>query len=346
VNDRDHEHGVTDMRGCVAPGMELVYERGTPEFRGVWLELEKRLVLTQPLAGHGDWRAPYLQLPTSDARPIHGRDTWHPAATNGGSGSVIAHGVLHDNPAGRLAAMDAAGVARQLISPGPTIDACMDLPSNFGAGVFGAYNNYVTDYCEADPRRLKAVLHVHGVEPHWSAREIRDFAENPSVAAVSICLPVRISPEERNFSPIWEALEETGLPVLHRQSFSAAVWSPSRLLNYLRLTGVLERFPNVRFGFLGSEARWVGEALAHLTAAPGGGSGLDPARIFAAVSGPHAIAELGDALDERARSALVWESSFPLERGLADSVAAMGALPGGERRAILEDNPARFLGER
>jgi hypothetical protein len=338
LTDIDHRLGITDLGGWVAPAMELIYENGTPEFRGQWPHLETLLVLAEPLRGHGDWSAPYLRLPEG-VRGTRGHDAWIAAAQNGAAPSDLAEGILHQNAAGRLEAMDRAGVARQLISPGPSIDAVIDFPSNIAAGVLGAYNQYILGYCETAPRRLKAVLQVHGGEPHWSAREIRDLAADPSVAAVSICLPVRLAPDERNFRPIWHALEETGLPVLQREAFSAGIWSPSRLVNYLRLTGVLQRHPTVRLGFLGGGARWLQTAIRRLE----GDQGLDARRIFAAVGAAEARARAGDAGDI-ARDCLLWESTFPLAESLEGSLAELGSLSHTYQRLVLEANPARFLG--
>jgi predicted TIM-barrel fold metal-dependent hydrolase len=322
--------------------MELIYENGTPEFRGQWPYLEGLLVLVDPLHGHGDWSAPYLALPQG-ARLARGHESWIAAAGNGTVPSGVAEGVLQQNAAGRLAALDAAGVARQVISPGPTIDAAIDLPSNVAAGVLGAYNQYILRYCDAAPERLKAVLQVHGGEPHWSAREICDLAGHPSVAAVSICLPVKLAPDERNFRPIWEALEQTGLPVLQREAFSAGVWSPSRVVNYLRLTGVLERYPTVRIGFVGGSAQWLETAIDRLTGGGQHGS-LDPRRIFAAVTGAQAGVRSAGSTGDIARECLLWESRYPLTGSLEASLAELNeSLPETDRRLVLEANPFRFL---
>jgi hypothetical protein len=337
----DHDLGITDLCGCVAPAMELIYENGTPEFRGQWPYLETLLVLAEPLRGHGDWSAPYLRLPQG-ARPVRGHHAWVEAARDGAGPSEIPDGILHDNAAGRLAALDAAGIARQLISPGPSIDAVIDLPSNVAAGVLGAYNQYILGYCGLAPERLKAVLQVHGGEPHWSAREIRDLAGDPSVAAVSICLPVKLAPDERNFRPIWEALEDTGLPLLQREGFSAGVWSASRVVNYLRLTGVLERHPTVRIGFVGSGAQWLEIAIARLTDG-GEHGGLDPRRIFAAVTAAEASAWSAGTAGDIARECLVWESRFPLAGSLEASLTELGSLSDTDRRLVLEANPNRLL---
>ncbi|MGA8327982.1 MAG: hypothetical protein WB777_01655, partial [Mycobacterium sp.] len=293
----------------------------------------------EPLHGHGDWGSPYLRLPAG-ARPSRGHEAWI-AAARCTTPSGIPDGVLHQNAAGRLAALEDAGIARQLLAPGPSIDAAIDLPSNVAAGVFGAYNQYALRYCQTDPLRLKTVLQVHGGEPHWSAREIRDLASEPSVAAVSICLPVKLAPDERNFRPVWEALEETGLPVLQRDGFVAGVWSPTRLLNYLRLTGILQSHSTLRLGFLGRTAQWLDVVVDQMNE-DGPNPVVDPRRIFAAVTGARIADEIPH-ISAAAKECLLWESTFPLGGELRESLAALDSLTASERDLVLESNSNRFL---
>ena len=136
------------------------------------------LELAAPRLGRGDWAHPALELPAVPSRRAR-RDAWGPDRRDAGGSDqseppvpAIPSGVLHDNSTARVAALDDAGVALQLISPGPSIDACLQLPSNLAAGVFAAYNRYITAYCHAHPQRLGAVLQIHGSEPRWSAQEV------------------------------------------------------------------------------------------------------------------------------------------------------------------------------
>jgi hypothetical protein len=227
--------------------------------------------------------------------------------------------VLHDNSAGRVAALDAAGVGLQLISPGPSIDACLGLPANLAAGVFAAYNRYITAYCRPHPDRLGAVLQLHGSEPAWSAQEVADLRGEPSVRAVTLCLPVRISPEERNFEPLWDALERADLPVLHRPALCARIWTPRRLLAYLRGAGVLERHPALRIAFLPGDVDRDGGPQA-----PDGAS-----------SG-----EL-EALAPR-----LWASDYPLRPALGSELATARRALGPRADDVLVSAPRRLLGGR
>ena len=323
--------GVVDVGGWVAPAMELVYEQGTPEFRGQWPGIEAMLELA-PLRA-GDWDHPALELP-ADAPRRAPDDAW--AAP---SSARVATGVLHDNPAGRVAALDAAGVDLQLLSPGPSIDACLRLPSNLAAGVFAAYNRYVVDYCAGSSHRLGAVLQLHGSEPRWSAHELAELAGEPSVRAASLCLAVRISPDDRQFEPLWEALERSGLPLLHRPSFCARVWSPGRLLAYLRGAGVLERHPALRVAVLPGESERSAADLRHCIERVASRDDLGT-RLFGVATAAQLQRGCDDGLG------MLWASDFPLCGELRPALARTRELLGAAAGPVLEAQPRRFLGLR
>jgi hypothetical protein len=325
--------GIVDVGGWVAPAMELIYEQGTAAFRGQWPRIESMLELAAPRRGRGDWPHPALELPAVPSRRARS-DAWGTDDAPPPVPPVLA-GVLHDNSAGRVAALDDAGVELQLISPGPSIDACLQLPSNLAAGTFGAYNRYLTAYCRAHPQRLGAVLQLHGSEPSWSAQEVAELRDHPSVRAVSLCLAVRISPEERQFDRLWEALEHAGLPLLHRPSLCARIWSPGRLLAYLRGSGVLERYPGLRVGFVAgdsdSSAVEVTRAIATDDAALG-------SRLFAAASS----GQLDRGHD--ATAAMLWASDFPLRGSLRSELESARRALGPHAEEVLVASPRRFLG--
>jgi predicted TIM-barrel fold metal-dependent hydrolase len=327
---------VADFLTYTMPAMELVYERGTPQFRGQWPVVEQLLAIAAPQPGIGDWEDPYLYLPDT-GEPVSGANP-HVVVPAGvelpaNPARELESGVLHDNPQGRLRAMDAAGVDVHVISPGPSIDACITLQQNLAAGVFGAYNRYVTTYCEAAPERLKAIVQVHGGEPTWSAREIRELADDPSVAGVAICLPVKLAPDAEAFRPIWEAVAEAGLPVVQRPGFAAAIWTPRRFLSYLRQSGLLERYPQLRFVFTGFGAGWIADDVA----------AAEANRVFATVSGREPEGEIETVVDAVGSGPLLWGSTFPYCGEGYSASEVLGNLPGEAQSLVLEENAARHL---
>jgi hypothetical protein len=222
-----------DCHTFVLPAMELVYDQSSEVLRSHWTRIEPLLELQRPIPGVGDWLSPYLRLP--------GRTAVRPST----EGLDLEPGVLHDNPEGRLRAMDALGVDAQLISPALPLDVDFTLGSHVTRTIFDAYNRYVLGYCAAAPDRLQAVIQLHGAEPYWSVRQLEDVGGQPGAAAVTVHLPPKIAPDARDFGPIWRAIEEVGLPVVHRPGAGSPVWSPTRCLTHLVLGGVLERHPRL-----------------------------------------------------------------------------------------------------
>lgn len=333
---------MVDVGTYAAPSMELIYESGVPDFRAHWERMLPWVDIAHPVQDSGDWETPYLRL--------IGRRTWPAALGRAGgalldppfaNGGQLASGVVQDNAAGRLQAMEEARVDVQLINAAPSVGAARGLESNMAAGVFGAYNRYAIHYCDADPARLKVALALHGSEPQWAAEEIRELAKEPCVAAVSIALPVKIAPESSAFAPIWQALEETGLPLLHRASFSSPVWTPRYLLTYFMFTSVFERYPRLRIGFAESGVAWAQGTSEHLDSLmnrPGQTRAyIDAGRIFAAAGPTDHPAAIDSAVQELGHEALLWESYFPyVPVGCAQ-------VPAIRRAPELEPNGNRFL---
>jgi predicted TIM-barrel fold metal-dependent hydrolase len=323
--------------------MELIYERATPRFRSQWPVLEKLLSLAAPQPGVGDWTVPYLYLP-SDGR-VREAGAWPTPCVpedvgswDGDSATQLEEGILHDNPDARLAAMDRGAVAKHLIAPGASIDAVKALPSNLAAGVLASYNQFILSYCERTPDRLKAVLQVHAAEPHWSAKEIEELAGDPTVAAISICLPVRLAPDN-GLEPIWAAIDASGLPLVQRRSFASNVWSADRYLAHIQEAGVLDRYPRLRIGFVGGSCAWLARESAEKVrrSAP-----AERGQIFVALNGSESRQTM-ERLVETTPALLLWQSGFPYCGLTYSSTDALSGLGEGERRAVLEDNPARWL---
>lgn len=337
--EREPAAAVIDVGGWVAPAMELIYEQGTPAFRGQWPRIEALLELAVARPGRGDWPHPSLELPAAAPRR-RGRDPWRMGgAAAPAAAEAVPAGVLHDNPTGRAAALARAGVALQLVSPGPSLDACQRLPANLAGGVFAAYNRYAVDYC-AGHDRLGAVLQLHGSEPRWSAQEVAELSAEPAVRAVNLCLAVRIAPDDRQFDPLWEALQAADLPLLHRPAFCARVWTPGRLLSYLRGAGVLERFPGLRVGLVAGEGeRSASDLVAAIARATVGDDEMG-ARLFAVVGAEQLAAGCDDV------TGLLWASDFPLGDSLESELGRVRALLGAAAEDVLAGAPWRFLGAR
>ncbi len=210
-------------------------------------------------------------------------------ATKGGKiplRSAIAHNwethptveVNNLNSAGRLKDMDIEGVDVHLIIPATFANAATVLDDEMALELYGAYHRYLHDYCSVDPARLKGSILAAGVDPEWSAARIRELAKEPWVAAVIPVLPEGMPIDDPALNPIWEAMDESDLPILHHSFFyeppyfpgyrdiwgnlaiaraASHPWGAQRLLAYALLSGMFDEYPNLRIGFAECSSGWV-----------------------------------------------------------------------------------------
>jgi predicted TIM-barrel fold metal-dependent hydrolase len=290
-------------------------------------------------------------------------------------------GVWHDNSLGRLRAMDREGVDVHLIIPGTFAMASTAIDPWLSVELLAAYNRYIVAYCSADPARLKAVVQVAGADPEWSAREIRRLAEEDGVGAVTVCLAQDVPVDDPDLDPIWEALDDADLPLLHHSFFieppyfpgyrdiwgnaivaraAAHPWGAQRLVAYLILAGLFDRFPRLRIGFAECGAGWLPswlyrlrgqisymrQAVPYLKRDP-----LEYAqdgRIFVGLEF-YESEELAQAIvSVLGEDLLMWQSDFPHPQcnfpSSPDAALAWSEFPESAKRKLLSQNAERYLG--
>ncbi|MEX2558206.1 MAG: amidohydrolase family protein [Actinomycetota bacterium] len=279
---------IVDTDTHVVPAMELLLEHASDELRRRWDELKPYMILQERLRTDlGDYDKPYLALnvaPWKFDRPLGGKTgeegNWRKklgdAVKKLENGPEI--GTWHDNPSGRLRAMDREGADRHLLIPGTFAMASTALDASLSVELLGAYNRYIAWYCEADPDRLKASIQVSGADPEWSAGEVKRWSNERCVAAVTVNLPQDLPVDDPDLHPIWSAMDEADLPMLHHSFFfeppyfpgyrdiwgnavaaraAAHPWGAQRLVAYLVLSGLFDRFPRLRVGFAEVGAGWL-----------------------------------------------------------------------------------------
>lgn len=165
----------------------------------------------------------------------------------------------------RLADMDRAGVGVQVVSAPPYMFN-HQLPAEV-ATVFARHqNDAFLEVAAARPDRLHVLATLPMQDPQAAVAEIKRIGDEPLVRGVEVGSNV----DQRNFDdpmfePIWDALEQAGLPVLVHPD---AVAGADRLGKYhlvnlignpldstitiasLIFGGVVERHPDLRFGFV------------------------------------------------------------------------------------------------
>ncbi len=187
-------------------------------------------------------------------------------------------GINNGNPEGRLRDMDKEGVDVHLIIPATFATAVSALELDLALEIYAAYHRFLEDYCSPDPSRLKATALVSGADPEGAVEEIKRRSDDPWICSVTVVLPEGVPADDPDVEPIWAALDEHDLPILHHSFFyeppyfpgyrdiwgnvvvaraAAHPWGAQRLAGYLILSGLFDRYPRLRVGFSECSAGWV-----------------------------------------------------------------------------------------
>ncbi|MBI3328786.1 MAG: amidohydrolase family protein [Nitrospinae bacterium] len=131
----------------------------------------------------------------------------------------------------------------------------------------GGRHRYIRDYTAKAPNRLKSAAQVSGADVEWAVQEIRSLAHEKWLAAVWLHLPEGKPIDHPDFEPLWATLNELDLPLVHHSFFmeppyfpgyrdiwgntvvartAAHPWGAARLCAYLILSGLFDRYPNLR----------------------------------------------------------------------------------------------------
>jgi predicted TIM-barrel fold metal-dependent hydrolase len=174
----------------------------------------------------------------------------------------------------RLKIMHEDGIAAECVFP--TIGLYLwDMDdAALGQACCEIYNDWIYDTLESKSPRHRCA----GVIPTWSiSQAITEVKRVAAMGLGAIMLPLRGVPDEwnsPNWEPMWDAIEETGLPiVLHQGSGhdmlfyrgpGAAVANllatqsmAPRSAALLTTSGTLERHPGLHFIFVETNAAWV-----------------------------------------------------------------------------------------
>jgi uncharacterized protein len=183
------------------------------------------------------------------------------------------------DPLARLVDMDTEGIDVAVLYPtiGLYFWALDDPEAAVALAV--AYNDWLTEYCTADPDRLFAAAMLPMQSPEEAVRELRRVAGPGPFRAAFVrpnpCAGRSLS--DRAYEPVWDAAEELGVPVaIHEGSaLSIPTLGSDRPFNPFLLhavshpfeqmlacaqliaEGVLERHPGLRVAFLESGATWA-----------------------------------------------------------------------------------------
>ena len=280
---------IIDTDTHVGPSIETLQRVRRPDLRARWDELRPYY---QPSSEGGH----FLSIEPMAYKRQMGEPSADIAAIRGGKsplkGSVskprppYEPGVNDLNAEGRLRDMDREGVDVHLIIPGTFAYAVSALDTSLALEIYAAYHRYLDAYCSVDPSRLKATVPVSAADADAAAGDIKRLADAPWAAAVTVVLPEGLPVDDPSLHPIWRALDEHDLPLLHHSFFyeppyfpgyrdvwgnvvvarsAAHPWGAERLVAYLVLSGLFDQYPRLRIGFSECSAGWLPAWLIRLT---------------------------------------------------------------------------------
>jgi predicted TIM-barrel fold metal-dependent hydrolase len=388
---------VIDTDTHVTPSTEVLFRYADKELRARVDELKPYTRVMKPAPGRGHPETDYeiLRINPIPYERVAGQKAGAAVQSQGAGakGALEGHvdnlarkpvhvNVQHDNAAGRLLDMDVEGVDIDFIIPGTWAPGSTALEPRLAQLLYAAYHRYMDDFCSADPRRLKGLLLAPGADPAWAAHTIREWAGRDWVAAVWPVLPEGLPVDDPDLAPIWEAMNEADLPIVHHSFFyeppyfpgyrdiwgnlavartAAHVWGAERLLAYVLISGLLDRYPNLRVGTVETGHGWLPHWILRLTSQIKYVKNMVPpdlkhtpleyvqmGRVFCAIENHEGPLMTKAVIDVLGDGVLMYESDYPHPESLfphsTDAVIAWRDVIGDTAtRKLLGENAARFL---
>jgi uncharacterized protein len=194
------------------------------------------------------------------------------------------------NSQSQLEAMDIEGLDVAVLypsAPGLGVLCAPDLDSDFAAAICRAYNDWLYEFCQADPARLRGAALVPLQDVGEAVREARRARQElgfPAVFLRSAALPDQAW-YPRYWEPFWGELETLGMAVGFHESTVGGYYphlerfpQGDRLMRHvlshvtaqmvtmvdLLVGGVAERFPDLHIGFLECNCGWAPSFLARM----------------------------------------------------------------------------------
>ncbi len=283
------------------------------------------------------------------------------------------------DPAARLKIMDAEGIDIAVLYPSLWLLYGDLTDPKLAAAACRAYNNWMYDFCRQSPERLYAVAPMPLQDVDAAIIEMRRVARDLNFKAVFV-RPNPFNGRRLNdpaYEPFWRTAQELGVAVAVHSSFGTRM--PTMGADRYRdpfffhmvchpfeqqgacmdiiCGGVLEKYPDLRVGFLESGVGWLGYWLDRMDEHFEGMHSyvpwmrVRPSEQFRehcyVTLDPHESMLRATSVDFRMDRNIMWGSDFPhfdcTYPGIVGEVrGACASLPETARQAIISDNGKRF----
>jgi predicted TIM-barrel fold metal-dependent hydrolase len=282
------------------------------------------------------------------------------------------------DPEQHLADMRLDGVAGEVLYPSQGLFYFRVPDTPLMSAIFRAYNDWLVEFCQTDPARLKGIAMVNLDDVGEGIKELERTATMGLAGAMITEYPLEDRRyDQPEYEPFWAAAQSLGMPLsLHtatkrqgkirgagaqtlRDASSRAtkVFYPALSMCDMIFSGVFERYPRLTLAIVEFELAWAPHLLTtmdytyrerHEEAIYRFRDGLRPSDFF------HRNVVLSfqeDALGIRLRDAIgvdnmMWgsdyphsESTFPCSRAILSEILA--DVPEAEQAKIVGENTAR-----
>ena len=177
------------------------------------------------------------------------------------------------DPDARVRALDDMGIDVQFLFPS-TSYAATSVDPGLEAALFRAYNRYVGAQCAAAPRRLKWAGLLPLRDPRQGIEALAEMQKLGASAAVVFGTAGEQMLSDPAFTPVWDALAESKLPLCIHMGMSYTPFEklcftiqdanmigkamPAQLA-FVAMAGhgMLDRYPDLRVAFLEFGGEWI-----------------------------------------------------------------------------------------
>jgi predicted TIM-barrel fold metal-dependent hydrolase len=281
------------------------------------------------------------------------------------------------DPEARLRGMDFMGVDHQMLYP-TTLYARMTVDPGFEAALMRSYNRYIGKQCRVAAKRLKWA----GLLPLREARQGCEAIEEMGQLGASAAVVYGTAGDrllcDKSFTAVWDELHRSGLPLCVHMGMSYPPFlqvcnglldahgigmSLPAMMAFVAIAGhgMLDRYPNLKVGFLEFGAEWIlymvprldhylpidrsqmpiKEELSQRTTEDYVKSG----RIF--IAGEAGDRMLPQEIELLGEDQILYSSDLPHGEGrhnAAQEILARGDITETQKRKILYDNAVKFFG--
>ena len=301
-----------------------------------------------------------------------GRGAWNPEG-------IVQAACRRDggyDPHARLKDMDTDGIDIAVLYGTTALGLCWIEDRDYGVALCQAYNNWLSDYCQPAPKRLKGVASLPLQDMDAALKEAKRAVKELGMVTLQIQTnAMGKNPDHPSYYPLYELAQDLNVSIgFHFGGGGAGV---NRFVNNYVLAhacgfafdtmlamstvicnGVLERFPKLRVAFLEAACGWAPywvarldehyekrtDEMPNITKKPS--EYLEDGNCFISCDPDeeeiaHTVEVLGDDKIVFASDYPHWDAMFP---GSVAAISEREDMPDQAKRRVLGENALRYLG--